>query len=151
MRVLEHRVPPPIVFLIVAAAMWLAPSMRDRTSEAPRIVAAAALCGLGLSAAVAGFLAFRRARTTTNPVRPEAASALVTGGIYRVTRNPMYLGLTLLLLGWTVFLAAPWALLGPVAFVFFITRFQIMPEEHVLEQKFATAYRDYRATVRRWL
>lgn len=75
----------------------------------------------------------------------------MVGGVYRATRNPMYVGLALLLLAWTVYLGAPLALLGVAAFVAYITRFQIVPEERVLAQKFGPEFGAYRSRVRRWL
>jgi len=86
-----------------------------------------------------------------SPLEPEAATSLVTGGIYRYTRNPMYVGFAALLLGWAVYLAVPWVLLGPVAFILFITRFQIIPEERALSSKFGRQYGEYQERVRRWL
>jgi protein-S-isoprenylcysteine O-methyltransferase Ste14 len=76
---------------------------------------------------------------------------MVTMGVYGRTRNPMYLGLIFVLTGWTIYLAAPWAILGPVLLVLFTTRFQIVPEERVLTAKFGSEYTDYQARVRRWL
>jgi protein-S-isoprenylcysteine O-methyltransferase Ste14 len=96
-------------------------------------------------------LAFRRANTTINPVKIEAASSIVTNGIYRYTRNPMYVGLTLLLAGWAIHIAVPFVLLGPLVFILYITRFQIIPEERVLTSKFGGEYRKYQERVRRWL
>ena len=94
---------------------------------------------------------FGRVKTTTNPVNIEAASALVTSGIYSYTRNAMYLGLVAFLLAWAIYLSAYWTLLGPLAFVLFITRFQIIPEERVLHNKFGDAYTAYQRQVPRWL
>lgn len=79
------------------------------------------------------------------------ALELNTHGVYRVTRNPIYVGLACVLLAWAAFLAVPWVLIGPFAFVAYITRFQIVPEEHALVTAFGEAYRRYRASVRRWL
>lgn len=98
-----------------------------------------------------GALAFRRARTTVNPLHPERATSVVTGGVYRHTRNPMYVGLLFVLLGCAVAFGAASALLGLPAFVAYITRFQIQPEERALQAKFGRAYTDYAAGVRRWL
>lgn len=100
---------------------------------------------------LSGVMAFRRARTTVNPLNPEAATALVIVGVYRYTRNPMYVGLATMLVGWAVYLAAPLALLGPPIFVLFIARFQIVPEERALAEKFGREFADYRKKVRRWL
>lgn len=108
-----------------------------------------ALCGLGCD--LAGLWAFRRHRTTVNPLRPGKASAVVQDGIYRFTRNPMYVGMALLLTAWVTGLGAPLGLLALALFVAFITRFQIQPEERALQAKFGADYAAYCARVRRWL
>jgi protein-S-isoprenylcysteine O-methyltransferase Ste14 len=119
--------------------------------SALRLAAAAAIALVGIGFSAAGVLAFRRARTTVNPTTPEKATALVSSGAYRITRNPMYVGLAWVLVAWAVFLSSGWALLGVVAFVLYIGRFQIAPEERALAQLFGSEYAAYRARVRRWL
>ena len=100
---------------------------------------------------VLGAIAFRRAGTTVNPLHPENASALVVRGIYRLTRNPMYLGMLILLVGWAVLLAnfIPWIFLP--GFVLYMNRFQIGPEERMLASMFGNDFTLYRSRVRRWL
>ena len=116
-----------------------------------RTVVALALAALGVGSAIAGVIAFRDRHTTVNPLTPSASSAIVTGGIYRVSRNPMYLGFLLVLAGWGVYLSnAGTALLLP-AFVAYLTRYQIKPEERALLAKFGTEYAQYMSRVRRWL
>jgi protein-S-isoprenylcysteine O-methyltransferase Ste14 len=100
---------------------------------------------------VAGMVSFALARTTINPLKPETTAYLVRSGVYRISRNPMYVGLLFALVGWAVYLASAWALLGPVAFVPYMNRFQIAPEEQVLSALFGTEYADYASKVRRWL
>jgi protein-S-isoprenylcysteine O-methyltransferase Ste14 len=150
---LEKLIPPPVVLLIVAGLMWVIARYDQKlaVADAFRYAVAAALFVLALMIALTAVMAFAKAATTVNPHRVENTSALVTGGIFGFTRNPMYVGMALVLLAWVVFLAAPWTLLGPVAFVLYITRFQIIPEEHALAAKFGAAYADYCARVRRWL
>jgi len=109
------------------------------------------VAGIGVVFAVAGFLAFRRARTTIDPMHPDRTSALVITGVYGFTRNPMYVGLLFVLLGWTVFLGSTWALLGPLVFVVWINYLQIIPEERILKQLFGESYNQYQERVRRWL
>jgi protein-S-isoprenylcysteine O-methyltransferase Ste14 len=153
MKSLEVRIPPPAVAATIAVAMWgtsrLAPLLQ--IPGPLRLATAAALLLVGIGFAAGGILAIRRARTTLDPTRPEQASSLVRSGIYRVTRNPMYLGLLCILVAWAVFLSSAWALLGPVVYVLYIGRFQITPEERALAKLFGNEFADYRAKVRRWL
>jgi protein-S-isoprenylcysteine O-methyltransferase Ste14 len=150
---LELKVPPPLVALVVAALMaWLAPhSQALETSSTLRGILAGLLVLAGGALDVSALLAFRRQRTTVNPLSPEKTAALVRTGVYRISRNPMYLGMCLFLLAWAVWLAALGAVLGPWLFVLYISRFQIQPEERVLSQHFGSAYTDYQSQVRRWL
>ena len=106
---------------------------------------------LGAIAAFTGILAFRAKGTTTNPSRPEEASTLVTGGIYKLTRNPMYLGMVIILVGGVIRTANPFTLLSVIAFMWYITKFQIRPEEKVLTDLFGEEYEKYRRKVRRWI
>ncbi|MBS3997220.1 MAG: isoprenylcysteine carboxylmethyltransferase family protein [Hydrogenophaga sp.] len=153
MRWLELKVPPPAVALLLAAAMWWAAPQVPALDGLPtwRAGLALVLVVAGGSVDMAGLWAFHRQRTTVNPLRPANASALVTGGVYRITRNPMYVGMACFLLAWAVWLGTLAAFLGPVALVAYLTRFQIQPEERVLTQLFGTAYTDYTQRVRRWL
>src|SRR5215203_5700860 len=153
MNRLEHKLPPPVVALLVAFMMWGAARFTGPISIALglRLIAALLLAGTGLAIAIAGIVQFRRARTTTNPFHPDAASSLVDDGIYRFTRNPMYLGMLLTLLGWAAFLASPMALLLTPLFVLYMNRFQIGPEERALSARFGAAFDAYTASVRRWL
>ena len=115
-----------------------------------RVGAALALVVIGLSISISGIVSFRRAKTTINPSKPSAASSLVTSGVYRYTRNPMYLGLSVTLMGWAVFLSNPLALLAVPLFVLYVNRFQINPEERVLSSLFGAEYAAYKEKVRRW-
>ena len=149
---LELKIPPPIVALSVALAMWSVRLLAPSSSAAPvRVAAAVILVLVAVAFSVSGVLAFGKAKTTKNPMKPEDASSLVVTGVYKITRNPMYLGLCFLLLAWALFLWSPWALLGPLAFVAYISRFQIAPEERILATLFGAEYSAYKARVRRWL
>ena len=153
MKSLELRIPPPVVALLVAAFMWLSSQLMEppRVATGIRVTAALALLVIGQGISVAGMRSFRKAKTTMNPFKPGTASTLVSDGAYRFTRNPMYVGLLITLLGWAAFLWQPWALVFLPLFVLYITRFQIKPEERVLSSLFGTEYAQYTAKVRRWL
>jgi protein-S-isoprenylcysteine O-methyltransferase Ste14 len=147
------RMPPVAIFLIVASLMWAPgawlPSWRialpGRALIAVLLLLAAGAIG------IAGVRAFGRARTTVDPLRPAKASALVTTGIYRRTRNPMYVALAIALLAWAVWLAHPFALPGVAAFVVWMNRFQIAREESALRALFGPEFERYCSEVRRWL
>jgi protein-S-isoprenylcysteine O-methyltransferase Ste14 len=153
LRRLENRIPPPLVCLLIGAAMWA--STRAATTwevvDAVRAGIAGTILVFGLAVAGLGLAAFRKAGTTIDPVSIDSASVLVTGGIYRFTRNPMYVGFTALLTAWAVYLAVPAAAIGPVTFALFTTRLQIIPEERAMRSRFGPAYDEYRSRVRRWL
>ena len=149
---LELKVPPVALVFLFGALMWLASAYSPFTIALPwRSAFALIIAIMGFAIALAGVLSFRRAATTVNPLTPEATTTMVTSGIYRFTRHPMYLGFLLILAGWTIYLSnlAAFALLP--LFVWYINRFQILPEERVLDAKFSHSFTAYRSSVRRWL
>jgi len=153
MQWLELKIPPVVVWLVVAGAMlgvsYAAPSLSFTLTGSVSI--ALTLVALGIALAAAGVIAFRRSRTTVNPLTPSASSSVVATGVYRISRNPMYLGFLLALAGWAVHLSnAGAALLLPV-FVAYMTQFQIKPEERALLAKFKSEYAQYMSRVRRWI
>jgi protein-S-isoprenylcysteine O-methyltransferase Ste14 len=150
---LELKLSPVMTAIGLAALMWLLARHTPGFSLAPelRMTALIVLLGAGAAIGFAGIWSFRRARTTVNPWRPHASSALVVSGVYRRTRNPMYLGLLLGLAGWGLYLANPYCVLLAFAFVPYMNRFQIHPEERALEQTYGTDFNDYCRQVRRWL
>lgn len=153
MRALELKVPPVALVLLLGAIMWgaarLVPDGGFTLPGASFVAAAVTLLGAVL--AVAGVVSFRRARTTVNPMHPETASRLVVAGVHRRTRNPMYVGMLLALLGWGLFLCNALALVVALAFVPLMNRLQIVPEERALAARFGSAFDEYRRGVRRWL
>ena len=149
---LELRIPPPLVMLSVAGAMWaIAPSGPSLgLPEDLRIWLAGGIALIGAAIDVTSILSFRRAKTTINPMKPRATSALVTTGTYKYSRNPMYVGLLFFLLAWAAYLGSALTLAGPVLFVLYMNRVQITPEEKVLAEMFGTSYSEYCVRVRRW-
>ena len=116
-------VPPPLIFVFCALLMKFLPPV----------------------------LQFLLAKTTLNPFQLETASQLVTGGIYRLSRNPMYLSLVFILLAWMVYLGSLSALFGVGLFIWYVTKFQIKPEEEGLKHLFGDAFTAYCQRTRRWL
>ncbi len=149
---LELRVPPVVVGLCAAGGMWLAALVAPGATFAVsgRVEVAIALAALGAVIALAGVAAFRRVRTTVNPTTPQASSTVVTSGVYRWSRNPMYVGFLLVLIGWSVYLFNFVSALLVPAFVVYMNHFQIKPEERALVAKFGTEYTEYMQRIRRW-
>jgi protein-S-isoprenylcysteine O-methyltransferase Ste14 len=150
---LKLRVPPPAVAVLIAGAMWgislLTPPLYVPSDIRWAVALAVGLAGVGI--ALSGVVSFVRARTTVNPMKPMKTSALVTTGVYRFSRNPMYVGVLFVLIAWAVILSVAWVLAGPVVFVLYMERFQIAPEERALSDLFGEEYAAYKARVRRWL
>ena len=150
---LDLKIPPVLLVIIFAFLMlgtdYLLPGIDVNTALQYTLAAALALTGAAI--ALAGVMHFKKAQTTVNPLSPESSASLVIEGVYRVTRNPMYVGFLLVLLGWSVVLSNPFAALITAGFVIYMNRFQILPEERALQNLFGDAYTDYKSRVPRWI
>lgn len=153
MNSLELKIPPLALVIIVAAAMWATSRFEGalRWSVPGAAWLAGTLALLGMLVAGAGVVAFRKAGTTVDPRVPEESAALVVSGVYRYSRNPMYVGFVLLLCGWALFSGSVLALLFIPAFIAYLNRFQITPEERFMREKFGESYARYSRCVRRWI
>lgn len=153
MKALELKIPPAVLVLLYGVAMWLAsdylPTLAVELPYREALTSAFVIAGGWFG--VSGILAFRKARTTVNPEKPDTASVLVTNGVYRVSRNPMYFGLLLALLGWATYLSNILPFIGLPMFVAYMNRFQIHPEEQALSARFGAKYHDFLRSVRRWI
>lgn len=150
---LELKVPPVAVWLVFALLIWLVSQVLPLlllTFRGHQGLAVLLFVAGGVIALM-GVLAFRRAQTTVNPLLPHQASCVVDSGIFKYTRNPMYLGMAVSLLG----VAAWWSTFGGYLlvplFCLYLTHFQIIPEERALLKLFGAPCADYMQRVRRWL
>ncbi|REL35362.1 isoprenylcysteine carboxylmethyltransferase family protein [Thalassotalea euphylliae] len=157
MEKLELKIPPVLLVVISLLLMWFTHQLLPHftvtfsfTSDYG-VQLAGALLLLGALVIFAGIYAFRKAQTTVNPMTPSDASSLVKTGIYRITRNPMYLGFLLMLIAYAVYLQHPFTLVWCGVFVGYMTQFQIKPEERMLNQLFGEPYHEYCEQVRRWI
>ena len=150
---MKLRIPPVIQGILVIAIMWAlnryGPSY---VVDFPgRALLVWLLGGVGIVMEIIAARAFLRAKTTVNPLSPESAQHLVTTGLYRFSRNPMYLAMLFLLIAWGLHLANPLTAGPVILWVVYITEFQIKPEEKALREKFGGEYDAYARKVRRWL
>lgn len=153
MSALELKIPPVLLTAMFAALMWLI----SHVTPSVNLLSAFRISSLLLFAAVAAFVglagvaAFRKAGTTVNPLSPDTSTSLVDTGIFKRTRNPMYLALLLALTGWGIFLANLFSLALAAGFVLYMNRFQIQPEERALQKQFGDQFTKYSRKVRRWV
>lgn len=143
--------PPPLLYLVALAAVialqWLWPLPILEHAAATWI--GGTLLALGLALNLWGAWTMRRARTPINPYRP--VETVVTAGAFRLSRNPLYIGLDLILLGLALVLDSLWGVAALLAIVVVMHYGVILPEERYLEERFGEPYRRYRAAVRRYL
>ena len=153
MHSLENKIPPPIIAAVFVAAMW-GLSLTGSAIELNLTASAVSMVVLLVSGAlfaITGVLTFKRAETTVNPLKPETASSLVSSGVYRISRNPMYVGMALFLAAWGVYLSSALAIIGVPGFILYMNRYQIAPEERALTEIFGFEFEIYQSKVRRWL
>jgi len=147
------RVPPVLQVLVCGVISWgtscLAPFLAFSGSW--RLAFAGLFLAIGAIILVLAVRAFVRVRTTVNPLSPEEADTLVTNGLYRLSRNPMYLAMACLLVGVAFLIGNLAAFIGPVLFVCVMTELQIKPEERALHSKFGEAFLAYCRRTRRWI
>ncbi|AKD38036.1 isoprenylcysteine carboxyl methyltransferase [Pasteurella multocida subsp. multocida OH4807] len=140
--------PPPVLFLGCALAMWFVPPFY----VFPRYwIMILLLWGASAGIALMSLWQFMQANTTVSPFSPEKSTVLVTNGVYRISRNPMYLSLALLLLAWALWLGSLSAVIFFMLFILLMTEMQIKREELALEKLFGETYVAYKQQVRRWL
>lgn len=150
---MKHKIPPPVILLLSGIAAWFVAhsSYAYQLTVPYALVIAVVLAIIGLFIAGSAIRLFGKAQTTVNPLQPTEASALVDSGIFAWTRNPMYLGLLFVLAGWATWLESSTNILILLAFIVYITEFQIKPEEAALRELFGQDYIDYCERVRRWI
>ena len=150
---MKLRIPPPLVALTFALAMWgVSVTINVTSIESGLLIPLSLLVlVLGLSVNILAVITFRRGNTTINPLKPDTASQLMRSGIYRLSRNPMYLGMLLILCAWTIWLGNFVNLVALPLFVWYMTKFQIIPEEIALTELFPDDYNSFKAEVRRWI
>lgn len=153
MKALELKIPPPIYALSIGLMMWL---LNSNFPVVQLIESPWNKIGLGIIIVAGAFdlwslFLFFKKHTTPNPMKPENTTGLVVNGLYKISRNPMYVGLLTILFGYAIWLGSLTPFLVLPLFYWLITEMQIKPEERALDSKFGQEYLDYKNTVRRWL
>ncbi len=153
MNKLSLKIPPIAVFIITVLGIVIMGLLLgdSHLSVSVRWGWLIIFIAIGVSIAVLGVKQFRKAQTSFSPTNPNKASTIVSSGIFAYTRNPMYLGMACVLVGFIGWFGHWWLMIWAVGFVAYLTQFQIKPEEQVLTEKFGSEYLVYLKRVRRWL
>ena len=148
---MDNKVPPPIVTFICGLAIYFSKSFFNEFFSYSNNIISLFLLILGLVVFLSAVKSFRKQKTTVNPLEPKQASSLVTSGIFKFSRNPMYLGMLIILLS----LSFKFNLIGGMTislfFYIFITKFQIIPEEAAMNELFGNEFINYSNKTRRWI
>ena len=148
---MSNKIPPPIVTLFFGLCIYLSRPYFPEFSFSILNSLSTISFVLGITVFATAVSSFKRQNTTVNPISIEKASSLVVNGVFKYSRNPMYLGMLFILLGLTFKFNLIGGLLFTSLFMIFISIFQIKPEEAAMEKLFDKEWKDYIKNVRRWL
>ena len=148
---MKTKIPPPILALVMIVLIYLSSFFIESTTFNYQGSLSVLVLILGLACAIPSFRLFARYKTTISPLKPSDATALVTEGMYRYSRNPMYLGLLLLTIASTIWFGTWFGIIINILFIFLINFLQIIPEEEALLEIFNEEYEEYKKNVRRWI
>jgi protein-S-isoprenylcysteine O-methyltransferase Ste14 len=150
-EIMKTKIPPPIIALICIVINYLSTYLINPIKFPNIEIIGGVILFLGITTAVLAILLFKKEKTTVNPMNPEETTSLVTTGIFSITRNPMYLGLFFVISSTILFFGSWFGIIILMFFVWYITKFQIIPEEEAIEKLFSNKYDEYRQNVRRWI
>ena len=148
---MKTKIPPPILALVMIVLIYVSSFFIESTKFNYQGSLSVLVLILGLACAIPSFKLFARYKTTISPLKPSDATALVTEGMYRYSRNPMYLGLLLLTIASTIWFGTWFGIIINILFIFLINFLQIIPEEEALLEIFGEEYEEYKKNVRRWI
>ena len=148
---METKIPPPIVTLLFGLSIYFSRGIFQAVEVKYSFYIAILLLILGLTVLISAVRLFRKDKTTVNPLSPEQATKLVTDGIFKYSRNPMYLGMAFILGSIAVFFNLIGGIILIALFYFYITKFQIIPEERAMSNLFSQDFDKYKQITRRWI
>lgn len=148
---MQTKIPPPIVTLIFGLAIYFSRELFPVFEFKHSNLMALIFLFLGLFLLFSAANLFKKNKTTINPINPMQASVLVTKGVFKVSRNPMYLGMALILCSVAIIFNIIGGIFLVILFCIYITRYQIIPEENAMKEIFANDFEDYINLTRRWI
>ena len=148
---MKKRIPPPLIVMLCVLISFLSKSIFPSLVFSYKLQLGIFVSTIGFLLLIVSIKSFIDSKTTINPLNLKKSTYLVTSGVFRFSRNPMYLGMLLFLLGTAIILNIIGGLIISILFIFYMNFFQIILEEKALENLFGKNYRNYRKTVRRWI
>ena len=148
---MKTKIPPPIIAFSCIVLNYLSTYLINPIKFPNTEIIGGLIFLVGLVTAMLAIIVFKKNKTTVNPMNPEETTTLVTTGIFSLTRNPMYLGLFFVICSTILFFGSWSGIIILIFFVWYINKFQIIPEEEVMEKLFGKEYNEYRQNVRRWI
>ena len=148
---MKKRIPPPLIAMLCVLIIFLSKSIFPSFVFSYKLQLGIFVSAIGFLLLIISIKSFIDNKTTINPLNLKKSTYLVTSGVFRFSRNPMYLGMLLFLLGTAIILNIIGGLIISILFIFYMNFFQIIPEEKALQNLFGKNYRNYRKTVRRWI
>lgn len=145
------KIPPPILVIVLITSIYFSSDKLDLIPIPYRTLFSIVILSIGILVIINPVVKFIKSKTTVNPVEFKNVEKLVTSGIYKYSRNPMYLGMIMIIISTTVYYLNFYSFLTPFIFYFWINRFQIKREEVFLEEKFGQEYLSYKTKTRRWI
>ena len=148
---METKIPPPIVTLAFGLSIYFSRGIFQAVEIKYSFYIGILLLIFGLAILISAVRLFRKDKTTVNPLSPEQATKLVTDGIFKYSRNPMYLGMVFILSSMAVLFNLIGGIILIALFCFYITKFQIIPEERAMSNLFSQDFNKYKQATRRWI
>ena len=148
---METKIPPPIVTFVFGLSIYFSRGIFQVVEIKYSFYFGILLLVLGFVILISAVRSFRKDKTTVNPLSPEQATTLVTDGIFKYSRNPMYLGMALVLGSIAVFFNIIGGIILVALFCAYITKFQIFPEERAMRDLFSDDFDKYTKVTRRWI
>ena len=145
------KIPPPLVVLILVISTFFSSKKIDLIQIPFQSLISIFILSIGILILLNPVLKFKKSKTTINPIKFKKVNKLVTSGIYKYSRNPMYLGLLMIVISSSIFYLNIYSILTPLFFYLWINRFQIKREEIFLTEKFGEDYLSYKKKTRRWI
>ena len=145
------KIPPPLIVLTLIISIYFSSKKIDLINIPFQLEISFFILSLGILVFINPVLKFIKSKTTINPIQFEETNRLVTSGIFKYSRNPMYLGMLMIIISTSTFYLNIYSILTPFLFIFWINKFQIKREEAFLTEKFGKEYLSYKNKTKRWL